>query len=124
VLEGIVGPVWVLLFAILVLILVFFILEVRIRAERASKLLIIRSSSVLLLIVVRICSSVLVEIFCVSVLQKLIVCGLIERGELGPLPPLELLLRPLIAIVHVPVLCPLLLISLLLRLILPLIQVE
>ena len=123
-LEGIVGPIWVLLFAILVLILVFFILEVRIRAERASKLLIIRSSSVLLLIVVRICSSVLVEIFCVSVLQKLIVCGLIERRELAPLPPLELLLRPLIALIHVPVLCPLLLISLLLRLILPLIQVE
>ena len=123
-LEGIVGPVWVLLFAILVLILVFFILEVRIRAERASKLLIIRSSSVLLLIVVRICSSVLVEIFCVSVLQKLIVCGLIERRELAALPLLELLLRPLIALIHVPVLCPLLLISLLLRLILPLIQVE
>ena len=123
-LEGIVGPVWVLLFAILVLILVFFILEVRIRAERASKLLIIRSSSVLLLIVVRICSSVLVEIFCVSVLQKLIVCGLIERRELAPLPPLELLLGPLIALIHVPVLCPLLLILLLLRLILPLIQVE
>ena len=123
-LEGIVGPVWVLLFAILVLILVFFILEVRIRAERASKLLIIRSSSVLLLIVLRICSSVLVEIFCVSVLQKLIVCGLIERRELAALPLLELLLRPLIALIHVPVLCPLLLISLLLRLILPLIQVE
>jgi hypothetical protein len=52
------------------------------------------------------------------------VCGLIECGELAPLPPLELLLRPLITLIHVPVLCPLLLISLLLRLSLPLIQVE
>jgi len=124
VLEGIVGPIKVRLFAILVLILVFFVLEVRIRAERAPKLLIIWRWRALLLIVFRIRRSVLVEILSVSVLQKLIVCGLIERRELAPLPPLELLLRPLITLIHVPVLCHLLLISLLLRLILPLIQVE
>jgi hypothetical protein len=124
VLEGIVGPVGVRLFAILVLILVFFVLEVRIGAERASKVLIIRRSSALLLKIVRICRGVLIKVLCVSVLQKLIVCSLIKCRELASLPLLKLLLRPLIALIHVPVLCRFLLISLLLCLILPPIQVE
>ena len=123
-LEGIVGPVGVRLFAILVLILVFFVLEVRIGAERASKVLIIRRSSALLLKIVRICRGVLIKVLCVSVLQKLIVCSLIKCRELASLPLLKLLLRPLIALIHVPVLCRFLLISLLLCLILPPIQVE
>ena len=123
-LEGIVGPIGVRLFAILVLILAFFVLEVRIGAERASKVLIIRRSCALLLKIVRICRGVLVKVLCVSVLQKLIMCGLIKCRELAALPLLELLLRPLIALIHVPVLCRFLLIALLLRLILPSIQVE
>ncbi len=123
-LEGKVRAARVRPFAILVLIFVFFILEVRVRAERASKLLIIRRSCALLLKIVCICRSVLIKVLCVSVLQKLIVCGLIKCRELAALPLFKLLLRPLIVLIHVPVLCPLLLISLLLRLILPLIQVE
>jgi hypothetical protein len=52
------------------------------------------------------------------------VCSLIKCRELASLPLLKLLLRPLIALIHVPVLCRFLLISLLLCLILPPIQVE
>jgi hypothetical protein len=101
VLEGIVGPIRVRLFAILVLILVFFVLEVRIRAERAPKLLIIWRWYALLLIIVRIRRSVLVEILSVSVLQKLIVLSLIISGELRPLPLFEVFSRPIIILIHV-----------------------
>ena len=98
------------------------ILKVRMRAERAPKVLIVSLTlSASLMIIVGIGCSVLVEVLGVPVFEELIMGGLIKRLELTPFPLLELVLCLLIAFIHVPVLCPLLLIPLLLCLILSLI---
>lgn len=95
------------------------------RTEGATKLLIlcIGLPRLLALIVICIGRCVLVEVLSISVFKELIVCCLIECSELATFPLFKLFLRPLVTLVHVPMLSLLLCIPLLFRLSLPLIHI-
>jgi len=113
--------VWALVFP--VLLMTFLVLKVWLRTEWASELWFI-CPILLPLEVTSICGSVLVEIvLSIPVLNKLVVCGLIEGVELAPLPRLKLLLCLLITFIHILVLSAFLLVSGMLGFLLSLVQV-